>query len=166
MLGASNSIGAKELLLVIFYFLTLEKPKGWPQKSEVVIPFLLKSRFLVPSKWGEWILEAQPRFGGDVGVQWNICSFRPGGGFCLPKMDIMREFSVSLGRTCGSSPQLFLRRGSDECSRIWKHRSLWTQTKYRPQNNEPLSECTWLPEWLLSQPTFQWLNQATGSEPK
>ena len=25
---------------------------------------------------------------------------------------------------------------------------------------------SWLPEWLLSQPTFQWLCQATGSEAK
>ena len=54
----------RELLLVIFYFSNSRKAKVDPRKVKVVIPFLLKSRFLVPSKWGEWILEAQPRFGG------------------------------------------------------------------------------------------------------
>lgn len=43
----------RELLLVIFYFSNSRKAKVDPRKVKVVIPFLLKSRFLVPSKWGE-----------------------------------------------------------------------------------------------------------------
>ena len=43
----------RELLLVIFDFSNSRKAKVGPRKVKVVIPFLLKSRFLVPSKWGE-----------------------------------------------------------------------------------------------------------------
>lgn len=101
---------------------------------------------------------------GDVGVQ---CLFQTWGGFLPPKkMDIMREFSVSLGRTCGSSPQLFLRR------EVMNVRGSENTGHSGPKLNTDLrtmSLClnvSWLPEWLLSQPTFQWLNQATGSEAK
>ena len=81
------------------------------QKNRCSNYILLKSRFLVSSRGRNVLFEAQYRFWRSRGSSDLSLYYRTGHVFCLPKqMDFEPEFTVLVGRTCGSSSQLFLRR--------------------------------------------------------
>ena len=94
---------------VIFDALNSRKVNVLPQKNGIVI--LLTRSFLVSSRGENVLFEAQCKFGKSRCSSGLSLFYRTGHAFLPPKqIDFEPEFGVSVGRTCGSSPQLFLRR--------------------------------------------------------
>lgn len=111
-----------------------------PTTMGVVIPFCWRAGSLC-LLGGNVLSKAQCRFWGNRGSSGLSPSYRTEHAFFPPKqMGFEPESSVSVDRTCGSSPRLFLRR---EVMCVWELKTQVTldSNKYKPYNNELLSEC-------------------------
>lgn len=116
MLRASDLVEKKNHVLSVFWLSNSRKANIVPRRVEVVIPFCW-NWFRVPSKGkNKCIIWSTMQIWG-MGGSTSLSLLKNRGGFLPPKqMDFEPELSVSLGRTCGSSPRLFLRR---EVMSVW-----------------------------------------------
>lgn len=128
---------------VIFNLLNSTKPVllPCPTTMEVVIPFFWRAGSLFLLAGANVLFKGQCRFWGSRGLSGLILSCRTGHAFPLPSKWALSLNLVFLWvELVGHLHRCFWERRWCVFEN-WKHRSYWTQIKYKPYNNEPLSEC-------------------------